>query len=66
MPGRVRPVLHKFPTASLDCNVTLLPTQNVVGPLAVIVGLAGKGFTVTITSLDKGEGHPLASVMVKT
>jgi hypothetical protein len=34
---------------ALDVNVTLPPSQNVVGPPAVIAGAAGKAFTVTDT-----------------
>ena len=32
-------------------SVTLPPAQNVVGPLAVTVGVAGVGFTATFTGL---------------
>jgi len=37
--------------AALDVSVTLPPEQKVVGPEGVIVGLAGKGLTVTETCL---------------
>ena len=43
----VAPVLHVLPVTELEVKVTLLPEQNVVGPLAVIVGVEGVGFTVT-------------------
>ena len=33
-------------------SVTLPPAQNVVGPLAVITGVAGAGFTVTVRGDD--------------
>ncbi len=42
-------------------NVTLPPAQKVVGPDAVIVGVAGSGFTVTTVGADVAE-QPLASV----
>lgn len=44
----VAPVLHVFPVVLDDVNVTLPPVQNVVGPLAEIVGALGKGFTVIV------------------
>jgi hypothetical protein len=34
-----------------------------VGPLAVITGVAGKGFTVTTFGAEIGETHWLASVI---
>ena len=40
-------MLHEFPEALLLVSTTLPPEQNVVGPLAVIVGVGGVGFTVT-------------------
>jgi hypothetical protein len=42
----VSPVLHRYDEPGLDVNVTLPPAQNVVGPLAVMLGV-GSGFTVT-------------------
>jgi hypothetical protein len=43
----------------LDANKnTDSPSQNVVGPLAVIVGTSGSGFTVTTVVADVLEGHP--------
>ena len=52
----VAPVLQVFPVALDDVSVTLPPVQNVVGPLAEIVGVAGAGFTVTVveTHVDAG------------
>ena len=38
---------------ALDVNVTLPPVQNVVDPPAVIVGVAGVGFTVTAVAVDE-------------
>ena len=43
----VSPLFHKYDAAALEVNVTLPPSQNVVGPPGVIVGVAGNGFTVT-------------------
>jgi hypothetical protein len=42
-------------------RVTLPPAQKVVGPAAVIVGVAGNGLTVTTVGADVAE-QPLASV----
>ena len=53
----VAPVLHVFPDVELEVKVTLLPEQNVVGPLAVIVGAAGFEFTVTVVVAEVAE-HP--------
>lgn len=44
----------------LEVKVTLPPAQKVVGPPAVIVGIAGKAFTVTIVGTDEALWHPLA------
>jgi hypothetical protein len=44
----VAPVLHVFPVAFDDVNVTLPPVQNVVGPLVEIVGAVGNGFTTIV------------------
>lgn len=52
----VAPVLQVLPVALEEVNVTLPPAQNVVGPLLVITGAAGKGLTVTVveTHVDAG------------
>jgi hypothetical protein len=41
-----------LPVALLDVNVTLPPSQKVVGPSGVIVGVAGIGFTVTVVAAE--------------
>jgi len=38
-------------------KLTEPPSQNVKGPLAVIVGCGGIGFTVTIIDADTGAVH---------
>ena len=43
----VAPVDQTFPVADEDVKTTLPPEQNVVGPPAEIVGVAGVAFTVT-------------------
>ena len=48
-------LLHKLPVAELDVSVTLPPWQKVVGPLALIVGTAGNGFTVTLVEAEVAE-----------
>jgi len=58
----VAPVDHKYPEAALDVSVTLPPMQNVVGPEAVMVGAAGRAFTVTDVTSDGRLWHPFVSV----
>jgi hypothetical protein len=36
----------------LDVNITLLPVQKEVGPLAVIAGVPGNAFTVTTVAAE--------------
>ena len=40
-------MLHVFPVAELEVNVTLSPVQKVVGPFAEMVGVIGV-LTVTV------------------
>jgi hypothetical protein len=54
MPGVVAPVDHKYVVPALDVNVTLPPSQKVVGPPAVIVGADGNAFTVTTVAAEAG------------
>jgi len=49
----VAPVDHELPDTELDVNVTLPPAQNVVGPTAEIVGVAGKALTVTTVAAEE-------------
>ena len=42
--------------------MTLPPAQNVVGPDAVMVGVAGRALTVTVVAADGILRHPLALV----
>ena len=46
---------HVLPVALLEVKVTLSPAQNCVGPEAVIVGVAGVGFTVTMVDAEVSE-----------
>jgi hypothetical protein len=59
----VAPVLHTLPVALLLVNVTLPPAQKVNGPPALIVGVAGLGFTVTVVPALVAL-HPLPLVTV--
>jgi hypothetical protein len=54
----VSPVDHRYVPMLVVDKVTLLPWQNVVGPLALIVGVAGVGFTTTSVEPD-AEVQPL-------
>ena len=40
------------------------PSQKVVGPLAVMDGVAGKALTVTMVAVEAALWHPLASVIL--
>ena len=51
----VSPLLHKLPEIALEVNVVALPTQNDVAP--EIVGVGGKGVTVTETSFEASLVH---------
>jgi hypothetical protein len=53
-----------LPLAEDEVSVTLPPEQNVVGPPAEIVGVAGVGFTVTVVPADVAEQPPLVTVTV--
>jgi hypothetical protein len=46
----VSPVDQRFPVAEDEFSTTDPPSQNVVGPPAVITGTAGLGFTVTFVA----------------
>jgi hypothetical protein len=52
IPGVVAPVDHKYDEPELEVKVTLPPAQKVVGPLAVMTGVAGNALTVTIVATD--------------
>jgi uncharacterized protein with GYD domain len=60
----VAPVDQVFPVAEEDVNVIEPPAQKVVGPLEVMIGVAGNGFTVTIVAADVAEQDPLETVTV--
>ena len=44
-----------------EVNVTDSPVQNVVGPLELIVGIAGKELTVTKVGIDAVEQFPFVT-----
>ena len=54
----VAPFDHVLPVADDEVNTTLPPVHKVVDPDAVIVGVAGNGFTVTVTAAEAAELHP--------
>lgn len=60
----VSPVDHIFPAAAEEVKVTDPPSQNVVGPLAVIVGAVAIGTTVTTVATDVAEQPPVPLVTV--
>jgi hypothetical protein len=60
----VAPFDQVFPVADEEVNVTEPPAQKVVGPLAVIVGTAGSGLTVTVVAAETEEQGPFETVTV--
>ena len=54
---------HTFPLPCEDVKSTEPPSQNVVGPPVVIVGVEGSAFTVTTIGAEVDE-HPDPSVYV--
>jgi hypothetical protein len=57
-------VLHVFPVALEEVNVTVPPIQNVVGPLVATTGVLGNGFTTTAV-LAEAEEHPDAPTVTE-
>ena len=55
----VSPLDQVLPVAEDEVNVTEPPSQKVVGPPGVMVGVAGVGFTVTTVPAEGAEVHPL-------
>ena len=58
----VAPVDQRYEAPALEVKVTLPPVQKVVDPPAVIVGVAGRVFTVTVVCAEAGEVQPAAFV----
>jgi hypothetical protein len=57
------PLLQTFPAAELEVKTTLPPSQKVVAPFAVIVGVTGNGFTVTVVAFEVAEQpFPLVTI----
>lgn len=54
----VAPFDHSQESAGLAVSVTLPPAQKVVGPPAVMVGVAAGGLTVTVIGLEAAEVQP--------
>lgn len=54
----VAPLDQKLLLAEEDVKVTEPPAQNVVGPLAVMVGTAGMELTVTVIGEEAGDVQP--------
>ena len=51
----VAPVDHAYVVAALDVSRTLPPAQKVVGPPAVIIGVPGLEFTITVVVAEVAE-----------
>src|SRR3989338_3846093 len=56
----ISPVDHKLSIAEDEVRITEPPAQNVVGPLAEMVGVAGVGFTVTFSAIEFPEEQPFS------
>lgn len=54
-------LIHWFPVEALEVSVTLPPVQKLTGPLAEIVGVAGRAFTVTLVPAETNV-HPPVTV----
>ena len=52
------PVDQRYDALTDEVSVTLLPAHMAVGPDAVIVGVVGTGFIVTILATDGTLRHP--------
>ena len=55
---------HWLPLALLELSVTLPPAQNVVGPPALIVGVAGVALPTTVV-LPGDELQPLTVIVTE-
>ena len=53
--GVVAPLDQTFPVAADEVKITLSPSQKVVAPLKVMVGVSGIGFTVTVVAADGAD-----------
>jgi hypothetical protein len=51
----VAPFDQRFPLADEEVSMTFPPEQNVVGPPAEIVGVAGIGLTVTTVAVEEAD-----------
>ena len=58
----VAPLDQIFPVALEEVNTTEPPAQNVVDPLAVIVGIVGKGLTITTVGAELAVQFPFETV----
>ena len=58
----VSAVDQRYDVPALEVKVTLPPAQNVNGPPAVIVGVAGSAFTVTVVGNEAALWQPAALV----
>lgn len=57
----VEPFDQRLPEAEEEVKVTDPPAQKLVAPLAVMVGVTGFAFTVTVVEAEVAE-HPFPSV----
>jgi hypothetical protein len=62
MDCEVAPLDQVFPVALEEVKTTEPPAQNVVEPPAVMVGVAGKGLTVTTVAVELALQLPFETV----
>jgi hypothetical protein len=60
----VAPFDHIQDEDEVEVKVTLPPIQNVKGPSAVIIGIAGKESTSTVVVEAKDVPHPVAFTLI--
>ena len=56
---------QRFPELELEVSTTFPPVQKVVGPPGKIVGVAGIGFTVTMTTFEVALEHPAITTIAE-
>ncbi len=56
----VSPVDQKLSVEDDEVKITESPAQKVVAPLIEIVGVAGVGFTVTVSAIEFPEEQPFS------
>lgn len=56
----LEPLDHTFPVVDDEVKMTLPPAQKLKGPLVVMLGVGGIGFTVTTVPVEFPDVQPAA------